>query len=115
VYIGRVRYGQEENRLPSSSVLRSGNFWLYPFYGKRECFRWENEIRAIVNISRRKQAELRHSEFGCYVNADIQKLVDSVWLHPQSPAEFRGQVRSLIDSHGFPNIQIHESAWECLR
>ncbi|GEM_PF-6435864 len=114
VWIGSVRYGEEENRLPSSSSQWNVNFWLYPFFAKKEAFRWENEIRGIVNIARRKQAQLGHSQNGCYVKADLQILIESVWIHPQSRAGFRDQVGAVLGTYGFGNVEIYQSPWDSL-
>jgi hypothetical protein len=108
VWIGRVRYGEDENKLPSSSVRWGVNFWLYPFFAKNDCFRWENEVRAIVNIA------VSDSQSGSHVKADLQKLIESVWIHPQSPPGFRDQVGIELASYGFRNVMIHQSPWDCL-
>jgi hypothetical protein len=109
VWIGEVRYGQEENRLPSPIVRSKVNFWLYPFFAKKDTFRWENEVRATVNISRKKQAQLGHSQNGCYVKADLQQLIESVWIHPQAPPGFGDQVKTELARYGFGNVDIYQS------
>jgi hypothetical protein len=114
VWIARVRYGEEENRLPRSRFQWNVNFWLYPFFAKKDTFRWQNEIRVIVNIARRKQDELGHSQNGCYVKADLKQLVESVWIHPKSPPGFVDQVGVVLASCGFGNVQIYQSPWDSL-
>lgn len=114
VWIGKVRYGEEENRLPNSISKWDGNFWLYPFFAKKDTYRWENEVRAIVNLALRRQAQLADSQDGCYVKADLQILIDSVWIHPQSPERLRGQVRAKLKKHGFGNVEINQSPWDSL-
>lgn len=114
VWIGKVRYGEQENRLPNSISKWNANFWLYPFFAKKDCYRWENEVRAIVNIALAKQAQFGHSPNGCYIKADLKILVDSVWINPQSPAELRGQVGVWLDNCGFGNVEIYQSPWDWL-
>jgi hypothetical protein len=114
VWIGKVRYGEEENTLPSSISKWNVNFWLYPFFAKKDTYRWENEVRAIVNIALAKQAQFGHRLNGCYIKADLQILVDSVWVNPQSPAELRGQVGACLDNCGLGNVEIYQSPWDCL-
>ena len=114
VRIGRVRYGEEENRLPRSRFQWKVNFWLYAFFAKKDSLRWQNEVRAIVNIARRKQDRLAHSETGCYVNADLKQLVESVWIHPQSPPGFMDQVGDDLARCGFGNVEIYQSPWDSL-
>ena len=87
---------------------------LYPFFAKRSCFQWEEEVRAIVNIAQKNQEKIAHSDKGCYVSADLQRLVESVWLHPQSGDKFRDQVRAVLDSHGFGHVGIYKSKWDSL-
>lgn len=111
VWIGKVRYGEEENRLPNSISKGNLNFWLYPFFAKQDTYRWENEVRAIINLARRKHT---HSRNGCSVKADLQILVDSVWIHPQSPEALRGQVRTELAKCGFGNVEICQSPWDSL-
>jgi hypothetical protein len=108
VWIRRVRYGEEENKLPSPSVRWNVNFWLYPFFAKKEAFRWENEVRAIVNIS------VGLSQNGFYVKADLQKLIESVWIHPQSPPGFRDQIGTGLASYDLANVKIYQSPWDSL-
>jgi hypothetical protein len=114
VWIGSVRYGEEENRLPRSRFQWKVNFWLYAFFAKKDTFRWQNEVRAIVNIALTKQDQLGHSQTGCYVKADLKQLVESVWIHPQSPPGFIDQVGVVLASCGFGNVDIHQSPWDSL-
>lgn len=114
VWIGKVRYGKKENRLPNSIFKWNVNFWLYPFFAKRDSYRWESEVRAIVNLALRKQAQLAHSQNGCYVKADLQILIDSVYVHPQSPERLIGQVRAKLANYGFGNVEIYQSPWDSL-
>lgn len=114
VWIGEVRYGEEENRL-NQSISKSGvNPFLYPFFKKEETFRWENEIRAIVNIAQKKQAKLGHSANGCYVKADLKILIESVWINPQSSINLRSQVETMLAGCNFRSVDIHQSSWNFL-
>ena len=92
VWIGKVRYGEEENRLYQLISKSEVNPFLYPFFKKKETFRWENEIRANVNIAQKKQVKLGHSSNGCYVKADLTSLIESVWINPQSSIDLRAEV-----------------------
>ena len=114
VWIGKVRYGKKENRLPNSIHRWNVNFWLYPFFAKRDSYTWENEVRAIVNLGFRKQAQLAHSKKGCYVKADLQILIESVYIHPQSRERLIGQVGAKLANYGFRNVEIYQSPWDSL-
>jgi hypothetical protein len=114
VWIGKVRYGEEENKLPQSILRSKVNYFLYPFFAKNESWRWENEIRATVNISKMKQDKLGHSPNGCYVKADLLQLIESIWIHPNSPIGFRDQVKNELASNKFGNVEIYQSSWNSL-
>jgi len=114
VWIGKVLYGEEENRL-NQSVSKSGvNPFLYPFFKKEETFRWENEIRAIVNLSQKKQTKLGHSPNGCYIKADLKVLIEDVWINPKSSTNFRSQVKTMLACYNFKSVKIHQSSWNSL-
>jgi hypothetical protein len=112
VWIGQVRYGDDENRLPGSFHRWKVNYFLYPFFAKREAFRWENEIRATVNLSRKKQSRLNHSPNGCFIKADLHILIESVWVHPQATEDFPRRVGSELLDSAYGEIPVHQSSWE---
>jgi hypothetical protein len=114
VWIGKVRYGEEENKLPGSSFRWNANYFLYPFFAKDETYRWENEIRAIVNISQKKQAKLGHSSNGCYIKANLQKLIESVWVHPKSSISLWNQVKAALESYNLKKVDVYHSPWDSL-
>jgi hypothetical protein len=114
VWIGKVRYGEEENRLHSSVDRRDDNHWLYPFFAKKEYLRWEREVRATVNIALNNQPQFGNNEDGCFVKADLQKLIDSVWIHPQAPSGLVNQVREELDKYGLVNVSIFQAPWDSL-
>lgn len=114
VWIGKVRYGEEECRLNQSISKSEVNFLLYPFFNKKETYRWENEIRATVNIAQKKQAKLNHSSNGCYVKADLKTLIESLWINPQSSINFRAQVETMLAGSNFRSVEFHQSSWNSL-
>jgi len=111
VWIGRIRYGDEENRLPDSYHKWNVNYFLYPFFAKREVYRWENEVRATVNLARKKQLALNHSPNGCFIKADLRVLIDSIWIHPQATEDFRHGVEILLNDSPYRDIPTHQSPW----
>lgn len=112
VWIGKVRYGDDENKLPKSFFKWNVNYFLFPFFAKREAFRWENEIRATVNIALSKQQELNHNSNGCFIKANLHTLIESVWLHPQSEDDFENRVKSMLIDHGYRDIEVRKSFWD---
>ena len=111
VWIGRVRYGEKANTLPQSFHRWGVNYWLYPFFGKSEDFRWENEVRAIVNIARRRQVQFDQNPSGCYIRADLGELVESVWMHPQADAGLKDHVAADLAAHGLGDVGVYQSSW----
>lgn len=112
VWIGKIRYGDDESRLPNSFYNWNTNYFLYPFFAKKEDLRWENEVRGTVNISRKKQLRLNHSPNGCFIKADLHMLIDSIWIHPQATEDFRHRVGSMFVDSAYNEIPICQSSWE---
>jgi hypothetical protein len=112
VWIGKIRYGDEENKLPHSFHKWNINYYLFPFFAKKETFRWENEVRATVNISRKNQLIQDDSPNGCFIKADLHVLIDSVWVHPQATKDFRQRVGSMLLDYDYGEIPIRQSSWE---
>ena len=113
VWIGKVRYGEEENKLNQSISKLGLNPFLYPFFKKEETFRWQNEIRATVNIAQKKQTKLGHSSNGCYVKADLKILIESVWINPHS-INLRTEVETMLAGYNFKMVEIYQSTWNSL-
>ena len=112
VWIGKIRYGDDENKLPKSFFKWKVNYFLYPFFAKKESFRWENEIRATVNITYEKQQKLNHSPNGSFIKADLHSLVESIWVHPQSEEDFKNRVESVLIDRGYHEIAVRKSYWD---
>jgi len=112
VWIGKIRYGDEENQLPKLFFRWNVNYFLYPFFAKKEAFRWEREVRATVNIAQTKQLILNHSPNGCFIKADLRQLIESVWAHPLASKEFRQRIESALTDYGYGKIQVSQSSWE---
>ncbi|MCP4683119.1 MAG: hypothetical protein GY864_12355 [Desulfobacterales bacterium] len=106
VWIGEIRYGEKENRLPNSFHKWNVNYFLYPFFAKKEKYRCEEEVRATVNISRNKQSNLNHTPDGCFIKANLHVLIDSVHLHPDATEDFRYKVESMLIYFNYSNIPI---------
>lgn len=112
VWIGKIRYGDDENKLPKSFFEWNVNYLLYSFFAKKESFRWENEIRATVNIAKEKQQKLNHSPNGCFVKVDLLTLVESIWVHPQSERDFINKVESVLVDHRYHKLAVRKSSWD---
>jgi len=115
VKIGKIRYGDEENQLPLSHHEWKVDYFLYPFFAKKESYRWENEVRATVNLSRKKQINLGDSLNGCFIEANLHVLIDSIWIHPRAKEDFYNRVRVLLNNYTYNKIPIHQSSWEFIK
>ena len=114
VWIGKVRYGERENTLPSSFHKWNVNVFLYPFFAKNEAYRWEREVRATVNIALARQADFDSNERGCNIKADLQIIIESLLLHPRAAPDLKTKILALLDSHGFRDAEINQSTWDRL-
>jgi hypothetical protein len=112
VWIGQVRYGDDENKLPSSFYRWNINYFLYPFFAKKEEFRWENEVRATFNLTREKQSRLNDSPNGCFIKSDLHVLIESVWVHPLATENFHRRVELELFNSSFGEIPVRQSSWE---
>ncbi len=74
----------------------------------------KNEVRATVNLARKKQLALNHSPNGCFIKADLRVLIDSIWVHPQATEDFRHRVEILLNDSPYREIPIHQSSWEAV-
>lgn len=109
VWIGQIRYGDEENKLPNSYHKWNVNYYLYPFFGKKEEYRWEKEIRATVNLSQKNQRNSNCGSTGCFIKANINVLFSSIWLHPRADNDFYQKVKRLLDSSSYGKTPIFQS------
>jgi hypothetical protein len=114
VWIGKIRYGDEENKLPDSFHRWDINYFLFPFFAKREEYRWENEIRATVNLARSSQLRLCHNTNGCFIKADLRLLIESVWIHPQASKGFRNKVEVFLNTTTHRDIPVYQSSWDAI-
>lgn len=115
VWIGKIRYGEKENILPDSYHKWNVNYFLYPFFGKKEKYRWEKEIRATVNISQKKQRNLNHVSNGYFIKATLNVLIGSIWLHPRAGEGFYYEVKESLNDSSYAAIPIFQSCWEGIK
>lgn len=114
VWMGKIRYGEKENALPCSYHKWNVNYFLYPFFAKKEKYRWEKEVRATVNLSQKKQYNLNHGSNGCFIKASLNVLIGSIWLHPQAKEDFYHRVENLLNNTSFGEIPIFQSCWKTI-
>ncbi len=107
VYIGTVRY------IDYNIEIQDFRNVFSPFLTKRKSFEHEKELRAIIQrlrITKSGKINLRHipNEMGIYVKVDINKLIESIYIAPQSQVWFKDVVSSIIKKYTL-NIEVFHS------
>ncbi len=105
VYIGIVNY--IDFRKEKISELNS----LYPFIHKRKSFVYENELRAVIMDWKREYLpEISEStlEKGEYIEVDIHRLIEKIFVSPNSEGWYNELVRSVLHKYGLA-IDVEDS------
>lgn len=106
VHIGVVKY--IDFRKECFSELNT----LYPFIHKRKSFEHEKELRAVIIDWKRKYLpEIREStlEKGEYVEVDIHRLIERIYVSPNSESWYIDLVRSILHKYELP-LQVEASS-----
>lgn len=106
VHIGVVKY--IDFRKERFSELNT----LYPFIHKRKSFEHEKELRAVIMDWKRKYLpEIREStlEKGESVEVDIHRLIERIYVSPNSERWYIDLVRSILHKYELP-IQVEPSS-----
>jgi Protein of unknown function (DUF2971) len=100
-HIGEVKYiDYKKEKIPFDN-----NF--FPFLFKRKSFQYEREVRIIADLS---PHHLSINE-GVKTNADINRLIEKVYIHPKSENWYKNLVIQLMEQLGFP-FEIEKSDLE---
>lgn len=106
VYIGTVKYIDFlKERLPELNML-------YPYVHKRDSFKHEHELRAVIMDWKREfQPEIREStlEKGEYIKVDIHRLIERIFVSPNSERWYIDLVESLLDKKYGLSIKVETS------
>lgn len=84
---------------------------LYPYIHKRKSFEHERELRAVITDWKRKNLpEIREStlENGEYIEVDIHRLIERIFVSPNSERWYIDLVKSLIHKYGL-KIEVETS------
>lgn len=84
---------------------------LYPFVHKRKSFEHERELRAVIMDWKREYLpETREStlENGEYIEVDIHRLIERIYVSPNSECWYIDLVRSILHKYDLP-IQVEPS------
>ncbi len=101
-YLDQVKYGKHDDfQLPADIKDGPVDKWTCPFFFKRDSFEYEKEIRVVITF--RKTAE----EYKAKV--DISKLVEKLYVSPQSGQWFVETVKSTLQKYGYDCIEVMHS------
>lgn len=100
-HIGEVKYiDYKKEYIPFENDF-------FPFLFKRKSFQYEREVRIISNLTKHN---LNINE-GVKINVDIQKLIETIYIHPKSENWYKNLVFQLMEQLGF-NFDIEKSDLE---
>lgn len=96
IFLGGVIYADYEN------VVIPFNNTLWPVMHKRMSFRHENEVRVVFpSFGKTPNSDrINEVDYGVQVTVDLNELVESVLVHPESPKWFLEVVASLVNRYG---------------
>ena len=102
IFIGKVSYiDYDTERMPKGNLL-------YPFVHKRKNYEHEKELRAVImKLPSEKGRVISPNQVisgsGLYVNIDIDKLIECVYVSPKASDWFYDLIKSIIikSDYGF--------------
>lgn len=95
VQMGRVRYIDYE-----TEAMPPEGLWS-PFLHKRKAFAHECEFRCLVLRGYEPEELPAEALSGTLLSIDVTKLVETIYISPNSPAWFAEVVNSVIKQYGF--------------
>jgi len=103
IHLGIVKYINYE-----TSSFSSGDP-IEPFVHKRESFTDEKEVRAIIYVPEFSVIPGHPIDtfFGLNVNANLEKLIECIYLAPKTPAWLQLLVREVIKKYDFSFKVVH--------
>jgi hypothetical protein len=104
--IGRVEYLDYDNDpIPNAEFSR--------FFHKRKAFSDEQEFRALFRQN--KPGQVEDDTEGIGVSIDLEKLINKVWLKPNSPDWFEDVIKYVVDDHGLDRGIVKKSKFDDTR
>ncbi|MBU4274964.1 hypothetical protein KKE19_04100 [Patescibacteria group bacterium] len=110
IFIGKVKYiDYKKEWMPEGNSL-------YPFVHKRKSYEYEKEIRAVIqhfSIDKKTNTvklALEKVSDGMSVPIEIETLIESVYVSPESPEWFSKLVESVVKEYGFAQIEVIQSS-----
>lgn len=92
IFIGKVSYiDWDEDWIPMGFILE-------PFLHKRRNFEGEKELRAVTYYDPKPE---HYTEFGKYVEVDLDVLIEAVYTQPKSPDWFKQLIEAVLRKYNF--------------
>jgi len=98
IWIGDVEYidfreWEPDNRFFNVNTPNT----LKAFFLKWHYFKYENEIRAVINKAYNKH----RADKGILVKIDLTELINSIYVSPVSSHEDEQAIKAILDEHGY--------------
>jgi hypothetical protein len=109
VFIGKVNYYNE-----SSDPIPFGN-GLTPFLRKRKIYEYENEVRCCYVIPPEEKEFVWQEQDkydGIFVNADLEILIERIYISPYSPNWIRDIVAGINDKFNIKKEIVHSTVFD---
>jgi hypothetical protein len=104
--IGQVAYGNHrEWQLPPDIKDGPVDKWTAPFLFKRSSFEHEKEVRLIIAFNSMEDVEAEYK-----ANVNISKLIENIYVSPQSGEWFVEAVKSALSKYGYDGIEVVHSS-----
>lgn len=106
--IGVVRYIDYDRQwIPEDDIF-------YPFFYKRESFSHENELRAVIDLSDKKNKKFLDEKSlnenrGIWVKINLQYFIRNIYVAPQSPNWFLDLVQKITSKYGLEKGIVRSS------
>jgi uncharacterized protein YndB with AHSA1/START domain len=80
------------------------------FY-KRKSFKYESEVRIVAWTNEKNEtlgAEVNDLP-GIYIDVDLTKLIEAVWIAPNSPHWYLNSVKTFLQANGLGHVIVERS------
>lgn len=107
VYLGVVKYIDYD-----TEYINEWNL-LAPFMHKRKSFEYEQEVRALVTKwpvgEKRIDFNIDTIEHGLQIRADVEALVERIFIAPSAPTWFADLVKAVVNRYGYDFEIVHST------
>lgn len=122
VQIGKVIYGHEnvkgfsgKDNIKNIPVKTRGKLYhhIHAVLAKRECFQYENELRAIIAVQELTDNTVFHDGAGVRVPVDINTLIKEVYISPEAPPWIKNLVERVSGQYKLRAKIILSDMYDC--